>query len=441
MSEAAATNGNIPHTNGTATLGAVTKLLTQINENTSNYLKFLTSKGLPEPSFEAGDGLDPRESPPGDIIAIRDAAIEAADELHHLLLGPLGLLLSSPGDQYLLLSLQYIYRYKIAYQIPTKGSITFASLAEACNLPLSDLRRFMRVAIGRHVFSEPVPESIAHTASSLMLLHNPMMEAWILNIAEEFWPALSRTVDATQKWPGSEEPNESGYSLGHNTNENPFDIIKKDDRRQQQFIDAMSYSHLHSSYNMKHLLDNYDFGAIGKDGVLVDVGGSHAQVSIAIAQRWPEVKCIVQDLPDTIKGLDERVPAELKDRVSGMEHDFLTEQPVKGADVYLLRWILHDWSDKYSIKILQGLVPALKKGAKVVINDICIPPPGMLGVYADRNLRLMDISMKAFNNARERDPETWAMLFAKADPRFKFMGVTMPPEARMVIIVAEWTGE
>ncbi len=53
----------------------------------------------------------------------------------------------------------------------------------------------------------------------------------------------------------------------------------------------------------------------------------------------------------------------------------------------------------------------------------------------------MDISMKAFNNARERDPETWASLFSKADPHFQFMGITMPPEARMAIILAEWQGE
>ncbi len=53
----------------------------------------------------------------------------------------------------------------------------------------------------------------------------------------------------------------------------------------------------------------------------------------------------------------------------------------------------------------------------------------------------MDISMKAFNNARERDPETWASLFLKADPRFQFMGITMPPEARMSIIIEERQGD
>ena len=78
--------------------GNVSQLLSQIQDNTKKYLEYFTSRNLPEPSYEAGDGLHPWQPLPNDIIAIRDAAIEAADELHHLLLGPLGLLLSSPGD-------------------------------------------------------------------------------------------------------------------------------------------------------------------------------------------------------------------------------------------------------------------------------------------------------------------------------------------------------
>ena len=78
--------------------GSVSQYLSQIEVNAKKYLEYFESRGLPEPSFDTGDGLDPRQPPPSDVIAVRDAAIEAADELHHLLLGPLGLLLSSPGD-------------------------------------------------------------------------------------------------------------------------------------------------------------------------------------------------------------------------------------------------------------------------------------------------------------------------------------------------------
>lgn len=76
----------------------VSQLLLQIQDSTKKYLDYFTSQNLPEPSYEEGDGLDPYIPPADTFIAARDAAVEATDELHHLLLGPLGLLLSSPGD-------------------------------------------------------------------------------------------------------------------------------------------------------------------------------------------------------------------------------------------------------------------------------------------------------------------------------------------------------
>jgi hypothetical protein len=70
-----------------------------------------------------------------------------------------------------------------------------------------------------------------------------------------------------------------------------------------------------------------------------------------------------------------------------MAHDFFEEQPVKGADVYYYRWTLHNWSDKYCIKTLKALSPALKKGSRVLIMDVVMPPPGILPNDVDRKLR------------------------------------------------------
>ena len=42
---------------------------------------------------------------------------------------------------------------------------------------------------------------------------------------------------------------------------------------------------------------------------------------------------------------------------------------MKGADIYFTRWILHDWSDKYVIRISKFLVPAMKDGSKVVLFE------------------------------------------------------------------------
>ena len=49
--------------------------------------------------------------------------------------------------------------------------------------------------------------------------------------------------------------------------------------------------------------------------------------------------------------------------------------------------------------------------------------------------------MKAFTNAKEREAEDWAGLFAKADPRFYFRGVRMPPGSKCAVIEAEWQPE
>lgn len=82
----------------------------------------------------------------------------------------------------------------------------------------------------------------------------------------------------------------------------------------------------------------------------------------------------------------------MADRVRFMTHDFLLEdQPVKGADVYFFRWILHNWSDKYCVKILRGLIPALKPGAKIILNDNVLPQPGVLSRWQENRLRYVFI--------------------------------------------------
>ena len=135
-----------------------------------------------------------------------------------------------------------------------------------------------------------------------------------------------------------------------------------------------------------HLVTEYPWGDIGV-GTVVDIGGSHGSISIAIARQFPSITCIVQDRPGVVADARAKLPQELTNRVIFMEHDFFGEQPVKAADVYFLRWVLHDWSNKYSIKILRSLIPALKRGAKILVNEQILPEPGEVSLYQERMLR------------------------------------------------------
>lgn len=77
----------------------------------------------------------------------------------------------------------------------------------------------------------------------------------------------------------------------------------------------------------------------------------------------------------------------MESRVKFMPYDFFTEQPVKHADVYLFRWIFHDWSDLYCLRILRNLIPALKNGALVLVSDNVLPEPGTLGLWQEMQIR------------------------------------------------------
>lgn len=89
-----------------------------------------------------------------------------------------------------------------------------------------------------------------------------------------------------------------------------------------------------------HLINGFDFESI-RNGIFVDIGGSHGAVSIEVAKRYSTLHCIVQDLPLATKDGTAHVPEELCDRVQFMEHDFFQPQPVKHADIYYFRWIFH----------------------------------------------------------------------------------------------------
>ena len=67
-----------------------------------------------------------------------------------------------------------------------------------------------------------------------------------------------------------------------------------------------------------------------------------------------------------------------------------------------MRLVLEDWSDKYSKMIFKALIPALKHGAKIVINDRVIPRSGEAPYLVEREARSVHPRTRV---ARETDTE------------------------------------
>ena len=162
-----------------------------------------------------------------------------------------------------------------------------------------------------------------------------------------------------------------------------FEFFEENPVRMNRFKDAMGFLQTFPGLQNSYVLKGFDWASLG-NGLVVDVGGSHGLVSMDIARGFPSLRFIVQDLPKVIEDAKMKVPAELADRVTFMAHDMFTEQPVKGADVYYFRWIFHDWSDKYCIKILKSLIPALKPGARIMFSERCLEPPCTLPLRQEK---------------------------------------------------------
>lgn len=164
-----------------------------------------------------------------------------------------------------------------------------------------------------------------------------------------------------------------------------YQSMARNPARARRFAGAMAAYTTGRGYDISHLLDNYDWASL-RNGLVVDVGGSHGHISISIAQRHDHLNFVVQDLKEIISEAPSELPGNLIARVKFMAHDFLTNQPVT-ADLYYFRWIFHNWSDKYCIRILRCLVPALRPGARILIHDSCMPEPNTAPKWREKMLR------------------------------------------------------
>ena len=170
-------------------MARILELATQILQDTSKVNDYLTSRGLPQPSFDI-DGPTNLNLDSPDANEARMNAIAASIELADLLQGPVGCLRPTLNA----ISLQAIYRWNIPSKVPLDGSaIPFGAVAEKCGLDEPNLRRVVRYAILHHrIFQEPRPGFVAHSAASLLLVKDPTTLDGVGLAYDESWQAYAR---------------------------------------------------------------------------------------------------------------------------------------------------------------------------------------------------------------------------------------------------------
>lgn len=280
------------------------------------------------------------------------------------------------------------------------------------------------------IFHEPTRGLVAHTLASKLLLTDQNFVNFIRVALDELLPSAANMVAAMQKWPESQHPHEAGFQLANGTRDPIFEVLDKDPERAERFALSMRGFLDSEAFSARHLGGAYPWGERRK---VVDVGGSSGTVARHLADWFPALRCVVQDLPQTVgSSIAESAP---EDRVQFMAHDMFGEQPVVDADVYLIRFVLHDWSDEYAARIIRRVVPMLEKGAELVINDTCLPEYGTKSAYEQRFLRATSLTMRAIQNGRERDLEDWKNLLSRVDERLVVKDLVRPEGSALAILV------
>ncbi|KAJ5035134.1 uncharacterized protein L3040_008393 [Drepanopeziza brunnea f. sp. 'multigermtubi'] len=417
------------------------ELAATIARETAKLDAYMQASGLPTPSFDVNGPLNfPRLN--DEMQKAREEVIKAAKELGDLMTGPTETVRWMAWDHNNSLSLHAIYHYKIAQSFPVDKTATFSQIAEKVGLGELNVRRFLRHAMTNRIFEEAAPGVVAHTAASRVLAEDRMMNDWVGFCVEDMWPAASQTVPALKRNPSADDMTQTGFCLANNTTdlEPMFTTLGKSPQRARRMGGAMLSLTGGEGYELSHLLASYDWATLdARSAQIVDVGGSHGFACVALAERFPNLTFVVQDLPQTIASAP-ALAGDLAARIQFQAHDFTQPQPVRGADVYLYRWILHNHSDKYAVNMLRQLIPALKNGARVVINDHCLPEPGTESARDEKIMRTMDLVMLTLLNAQERTEGEFRELFAKTDHRFRFLGARRAEGCRMSVVDAVWEG-
>lgn len=131
----------------------------------------------------------------------------------------------------------------------------------------------------------------------------------------------------------------------------------------------------------------------------------HGPASGCVATR-PGLQGTVVDLPHVRDSAVEAAKeAGVADRFTAVAGDFFKEVP--GADLFLLKQILHDWDDESCLTILRNCRSAAKPGARAVVVESVVGGVGEPSFGA-----LLGMNMVVAAEGQERGFEQFDALYA-----------------------------
>ena len=131
---------------------------------------------------------------------------------------------------------------------------------------------------------------------------------------------------------------------------------------------------------------------------VTDIGGGTGALLNALLDLHPALKATLFDQPHVVTQAEARWGDAGRARVPvAVGGDFMDEVPVH-ADAYILKSILHDWTDPEALRILHNCRRAMPSGARLLLIERVLPahPPD------DPATHFVDLHMMLVTGGRER---------------------------------------
>ena len=135
----------------------------------------------------------------------------------------------------------------------------------------------------------------------------------------------------------------------------------------------------------KAVTDAFDFGHVRR---VVDVGGGDGTLLASVLRVNPSARGVVFDLPSVVEAAKATFDTSVIARVEFVGGNFFNAVP-GGADLYLMKSILHDWNDGDCQKILVNTRQAMATTARLVVAEDLVCGPNQPCAAKQRDINML----------------------------------------------------
>jgi ubiquinone/menaquinone biosynthesis C-methylase UbiE len=143
-------------------------------------------------------------------------------------------------------------------------------------------------------------------------------------------------------------------------------------------------------------------GTFSHAKVVADLGGGGGSLILAVLELHPHLRGMLVDLEASVEAAKARfTDGKVSSRCKLLVAD-LTESVPAGADVYMLKHVLHGRRDPEAITILKNCRTVIPENGSLLVIEFILPP---LVSQADPHLEghlMSDLNMLAVTGGRER---------------------------------------